>query len=66
MKTETNKNNEILSCGCCKHSRRDFLSNCAKGITLGAFSGFVAPTLFAVSGCASDPNTKVRDRKSVV
>ena len=57
----TTKINETLSCGCCGQSRRAFLSDCVKCIgAVGAFSGFVVPTILATGGCTSTPGMKVR------
>ena len=61
MKTRITKTNETVPCGCCFHSRRAFLVDCAKCIgAIGVFSGFVAPTILATEGCASRPGMKVR------
>ena len=61
MKTKITKTNETLPCGCCFHSRRAFLVDCAKCIgAIGAFSGFVVPAILATEGCTTKPGMKVR------
>ena len=61
MKT-INETSETLSCGCCAHhSRRAFISDCAKCLgAIGAFSGFIVPTILSTGGCTSKPGMKVR------
>ena len=57
----TNQTNENHLFGCCAHSRRDFLSNCAKCIgAAGVFSGFVVPAILATGGCTPKRSMKVR------
>jgi len=52
MKSNNFNANESLFCGCCAHSRRDFLTTCAKCIgAAGAFSGFILPSLLATESC---------------
>ena len=61
MKTQINQTNEPLSFGCCAHSRRTFLTNCAKCLgAAGAFSGFVLPAILATEGCTTKHSMKVR------
>ena len=55
-----NKTIGPLSCGCGMHSRRAFLSDCAKCLGAGALSGFVIPSILATEGCAPNRDTKVR------
>ena len=52
---------ETLSCGCCQHSRRAFLFDCAKCIgAAGVFSGFVLPSILTTGGCTSKRRMKIR------
>ena len=61
MKTNNVLTKEPLSCGCCAHSRRAFLLNCAKCIgAAGAFSGIIAPSLFATQSCTPKSAMTVR------
>ena len=61
METKFFKPNELLTCGCCSHSRRDFLFNCAKCIgAAGVFSGMVVPTFLTTSSCTSKEKMTVR------
>ena len=61
MKTKINPTNDPLSFGCCAHSRRTFLTNCAKCLgAAGAFSGFIIPAILASEGCTPKRSMKVR------
>ena len=61
MKTETEKNHSHLTCGCCSHSRREFLTNCAKCIgAASVFSGFVIPEFLVSCSTASKADMTVR------
>ena len=62
MKPKIINPNEMLTCGCCSHSRRDFLINCAKCIgAAGAFSGLIIPTFLSTQSCTStNKNMTVR------
>ena len=61
MKAKLIKPNERLSCGCCDHSRRAFLANCAKCLgAVGTFSGFIVPTILATEGCTPKRSMTVR------
>ena len=61
MEAKLIKPNELLSCGCCSHSRRDFLINCAKCVgAAGAFSGLIVPTIFTAQSCTSKNSFNVR------
>jgi len=61
MKPKKNNTHQPLTCGCCSHTRRAFLVDCAKCIgALGAFSGFVVPTILSVEGCTPKRTTTVR------
>jgi len=61
MKTGKTKNSEYLSCNCCNHSRRAFLTNCAKCFgTVGVFSGLVVPTILATESCTPKARMKIK------
>ena len=61
MKTNLTKPNETYFSGCCHHSRRAFLTNCAKCIgAVGAFSGLIVPTILSTQGCTSRRSMTVR------
>ena len=61
MKTQIDKTIEHLSCGCCNHSRRAFLTNCAKCVgAASVFSGFIVPEFFSSCNTASKSDMTVR------
>ena len=52
MKTSIFVPYETHYCGGCAHSRREFLTTCAKCIgAAGVFSGYIVPTLFSMESC---------------
>jgi len=60
MKTKNNTISETPFCGGCLHSRRTFLSNCAKCIGAVGFSGLLVPSILTAEGCTTEPVMKVR------
>ena len=61
MESKIEKTKELLTCGCCSHSRRNFLINCAKCIGVaGAFSGLVIPTFLTTQSCTPKKNMTIR------
>ena len=61
MKNKSTNTIDPLICGGCVQSRRTFLTGCAKCLgAVGAFSGFIVPTILATGSCTSKQNMKIR------